>query len=166
MGYAAIGASGAVSAIVFIFILMYPWLKLSIMFILPMPAIVAGLGYIAYSWWAANPQSPRTPGETCGSRCPPGGFPVWDPGYIDPPALGNSRLFRTDHPTVWLGSGAPLLSSFLWHSAHAHGVLRRLRRLRHGQCARPTSTHSKPSAKRVGISKCWLGHGHWMCRSH
>ena len=66
IGYAAIGASGAVSAIVFIFIIMYPWLRLEIMFILPMPAIVAGVGYIAYSWWAANRQAPGMLGRPVG----------------------------------------------------------------------------------------------------
>jgi len=54
IGYAAIGASGAVSAIVFIFILLDPWAMLGIMFIIPMPAIVAGVLYLIYSYWAAN----------------------------------------------------------------------------------------------------------------
>ena len=66
IGYAAIGASGAVSAVVFVFIVLYPWMMLEIMFILPMPAIVAGLAYIGYSWWAANRNSPGMLGRPVG----------------------------------------------------------------------------------------------------
>jgi membrane associated rhomboid family serine protease len=50
--YGAIGASGAVSAVVFIYIMMAPWSMLGIMFIIPMPAIVAGVAFLWYSSWA------------------------------------------------------------------------------------------------------------------
>ena len=53
-GFSSIGASGAVSGIVFIFILLRPWEMIYMFFIIPMPAIVAGIGYLIYSSWAAN----------------------------------------------------------------------------------------------------------------
>ena len=53
-GFSSIGASGAVSGMVFIFILLQPWAMLYFFFIIPVPAIIAGVGYLAYSSWAAN----------------------------------------------------------------------------------------------------------------
>ncbi len=53
-GFSSIGASGAVSGIVFIFILLNPWSILYLFFIVPVPAIIAGVGYLIYSSWAAN----------------------------------------------------------------------------------------------------------------
>lgn len=53
-GFSSIGASGAVSGIIFIFILMQPWALLYLFFIIPVPAIIAGAGYLFYSSWAAN----------------------------------------------------------------------------------------------------------------
>lgn len=52
--YASIGASGAVSAVIFVFILFYPWELLYLYAILPIPAIVAGIGYLVYSSWASK----------------------------------------------------------------------------------------------------------------
>lgn len=51
-GYAAIGASGAVSGILFSFILFNPWSKLYLYLIMPIPAIIFGVLYIGYSSWA------------------------------------------------------------------------------------------------------------------
>lgn len=53
-GFSSIGASGAVSGMVFIFILLQPWAMLYFFFVLPVPAIIAGIGYLAYSSWAAR----------------------------------------------------------------------------------------------------------------
>lgn len=53
-GYASIGASGAVSGIVFIFILIAPWEMLYLYGIIPIPAIMGGVAYLGYSQWAAN----------------------------------------------------------------------------------------------------------------
>jgi membrane associated rhomboid family serine protease len=53
-GFSSIGASGAVSGIIFIFILLQPWSILYLFFIIPVPAIIAGVGYLFYSSWAAN----------------------------------------------------------------------------------------------------------------
>jgi membrane associated rhomboid family serine protease len=52
--FSSIGASGAVSGIIFIFILLQPWSILYLFFIIPVPAIIAGVGYLIYSSWAAN----------------------------------------------------------------------------------------------------------------
>lgn len=52
--FSSIGASGAVSGIIFIFILLQPWSILYLFFIIPVPAIIAGIGYLIYSSWAAN----------------------------------------------------------------------------------------------------------------
>lgn len=49
--YSSLGASGAVSAVVFSYILMAPWSMLYVFFI-PMPAIVFAVLYVAYSVWA------------------------------------------------------------------------------------------------------------------
>ncbi len=52
--FASIGASGAVSGVVFIYILLNPWGKLLIYFVLPMYSIVAGILYLIYSSWASK----------------------------------------------------------------------------------------------------------------
>lgn len=49
--YRSLGASGAVSAVLFAFILLQPWAMLFVMFV-PLPAIVFAVLYIAYSVWA------------------------------------------------------------------------------------------------------------------
>ena len=48
--YFSLGASGAVSAVLFAFVLLAPWSTIGVMFI-PMPAIVFAVLYIAYSIW-------------------------------------------------------------------------------------------------------------------
>ena len=48
--YRSLGASGAVSAVLFAFILLSPW-SLIIVFFLPMPAILYAVAYVAYSIW-------------------------------------------------------------------------------------------------------------------
>lgn len=53
-GYSAIGASGAVSGILFIYILMDPWAGLRLYFAIPIPAIVFGVLYLLYSSWASK----------------------------------------------------------------------------------------------------------------
>jgi len=52
--YAAIGASGAVSGVVFIYILFFPWTTLSLYGIIPFKAIVGGIAYLIYSSWASK----------------------------------------------------------------------------------------------------------------
>ena len=48
--YRSLGASGAVSAVLFAYILLRPWAMI-IVFVLPMPAIAYAVGYVAYSFW-------------------------------------------------------------------------------------------------------------------
>lgn len=51
LAYSSLGASGAVSAVVFASILFSPWAWI-VVFVVPMPAIVYAIGYIAYSVYA------------------------------------------------------------------------------------------------------------------
>lgn len=48
--YRSLGASGAVSAVLFAFILVNPW-SLIFVFFLPVPAILYGVFYVGYSFW-------------------------------------------------------------------------------------------------------------------
>ena len=48
--YLSLGASGAVSAVLFAFILVAPWQRIFVLFI-PLPAIVFAVLYVAYSIW-------------------------------------------------------------------------------------------------------------------
>ena len=49
--YSSLGASGAVSAVIFSYILMNPWSTL-LLFVIPVPAIVFAVAYVEYSVWA------------------------------------------------------------------------------------------------------------------
>lgn len=51
--YASLGASGAVSAVVFVFILLAPWSTIYV-FIVPVPAILFAAGYVFYSVYSAR----------------------------------------------------------------------------------------------------------------
>ena len=50
--YSAVGASGAISGIVFAFCLFFPFQKLYLMFAIPIPAILFAVGYVAGSIYA------------------------------------------------------------------------------------------------------------------
>lgn len=52
--FGSVGASGGISGIVFIFILFYPWSTLLLFFIIPLPAILAGILFLGYSTYASN----------------------------------------------------------------------------------------------------------------
>ena len=53
--YASLGASGAISAVLFAYIVYYPDATLLILPIpVPIPAVLFALGYVVYSWWAAQ----------------------------------------------------------------------------------------------------------------
>ena len=47
--YSAVGASGAVTGVLYSAILMYPDMMLGIFFVIPMPAYIFGIGYLLYS---------------------------------------------------------------------------------------------------------------------
>ncbi len=49
--YRSLGASGAVTAILFAFILLQPWARI-IVFVIPVPAIIFAIAYVGYSIWA------------------------------------------------------------------------------------------------------------------
>ena len=48
--YRSLGASGAVAAMLFAAILVDPWMMIFIP--IPVPGILYGIGYVAWSWWA------------------------------------------------------------------------------------------------------------------
>ncbi len=53
--YASLGASGAISAVLFAAIVYFPWMKLFIIpSPLPIPAPLFAVGYVAYSWYSAK----------------------------------------------------------------------------------------------------------------
>lgn len=52
--FSSVGASGAVSGIIFVYVLFNPWALLLLFFIIPVPAIVAAVLYLAYSSWASR----------------------------------------------------------------------------------------------------------------
>ncbi len=49
--YAALGASGGVSAVVFAVIIFEPWQNLYLYGVVAIPQIIAGVLYVAYSWY-------------------------------------------------------------------------------------------------------------------
>ncbi|WP_180085184.1 rhomboid family intramembrane serine protease [Acinetobacter sp. YH12145] len=51
--WASLGASGAVSAVLFAYILFEPW-KLIFVFFIPVPAIIFAVLYVAYSIWSGK----------------------------------------------------------------------------------------------------------------
>lgn len=57
LNYSAVGASGAVSGVILGFCLFYPFVQLLLFFIVPMPAVVFGIGYIAISFWLSRRES-------------------------------------------------------------------------------------------------------------
>jgi membrane associated rhomboid family serine protease len=52
--YAALGASGAILAVLFAYIVYYPTQSIYLYFALPIPAVMFAFGYMAYSWWASR----------------------------------------------------------------------------------------------------------------
>ena len=55
--YASLGASGAISAVLFAYVMYFPTSTLMIIPIpVPIPAFLFAIGYVAYSWYAAKHQ--------------------------------------------------------------------------------------------------------------
>lgn len=54
--YSAVGASGAVSGIVYSSILLFPDMQLLLFFVIPMPGYVFGVGYLLYSIYGMKQQ--------------------------------------------------------------------------------------------------------------
>jgi membrane associated rhomboid family serine protease len=58
--YASLGASGAVLAVMFAYIVYFPTSRLSLLFLpIPVPAPLFALLYLAYSWWQARQNGGR-----------------------------------------------------------------------------------------------------------
>lgn len=54
-GYASLGASGAISAVLFAYIVYFPTTTLMIIPIpIPIPAVLFAVGYVGYSYWAST----------------------------------------------------------------------------------------------------------------
>ena len=53
-GHGSIGLSGAVSAVLFSYLLVNPWGVLYLYLVIPMPTIVAAVLYLVYSQWASR----------------------------------------------------------------------------------------------------------------
>ena len=88
--YASLGASGAIAAVLFAFIVYFPTAKLGFMFIpIPIPAPLFAVGYIAYEYWAGRQQRGRINHDAhlCGAL---GG--ILFVAVTDPSAFG--RLLR------------------------------------------------------------------------
>ncbi len=59
-GYASLGASGAISAVLFAYIIYFPTTTLIIFPIpLPIPAFLFAIGYVGYSYWASTQNTGR-----------------------------------------------------------------------------------------------------------
>ena len=92
--YRSLGASGAVSAVLFAFILMQPW-ALIFVFFLPVPAVLYAAFYIGYSIWS---QRQGTDNVNHSAH-------LWGAGYgvlfalMVEPRLGPAFLTRLLNPT-------------------------------------------------------------------
>jgi membrane associated rhomboid family serine protease len=87
--YASLGASGAISAVLFAFIVYFPSTMLFVFFV-PMPAMLFAVLYVGYSWWASKNSRDRINHDAhlCGALSGLGFVAVTDPGAF-------SRLLNT-----------------------------------------------------------------------
>lgn len=78
--YASLGASGAISAVLFAYIVYFPTTMLLVFFI-PMPAMVFAFLYVGYSWWASRNANDRINHDAhlCGALSGLGFVAVTDP---------------------------------------------------------------------------------------
>jgi len=84
-GYASLGASGAISAVLFAYVVYFPGTSLMILPIpVPIPAPVFAVAYVAYSYWAGRRQTDRINHDAhlCGALAGVGFVAVSDPGAI------------------------------------------------------------------------------------
>ena len=79
--YASLGASGAISAVLFAYIVYFPSTMLLVFFI-PMPAMVFAFVYVGYSWWASKNANDRINHDAhlCGALSGLGFVAMTDPG--------------------------------------------------------------------------------------
>ncbi len=93
--YRALGASGAISAVLFTTILFNPWQILYVNFFIPLPAILFAIGYVAYSSYMGKKGNDNIGheahlwGAIFGLICPivlkPGVFPYFLNQLMHPP---------------------------------------------------------------------------------
>jgi membrane associated rhomboid family serine protease len=78
--YASLGASGAISAVLFAYIVYFPSTMLLVFFI-PMPAMAFAFLYVGYSWWASRNANDRINHDAhlCGALSGLGFVAVTDP---------------------------------------------------------------------------------------
>lgn len=57
--YASLGASGAILGVLFAYIVYYPTATIGLYFVVPVPAVLFALGYLAYTIWASKNQHGR-----------------------------------------------------------------------------------------------------------
>jgi membrane associated rhomboid family serine protease len=89
--YASLGASGAISAVLFAYIVYFPTTTLFIIPIpFPIPAALFAVGYVAYSWWASKNSRDRINHDAhlCGALSGVGFVVITDAGAF-------SRLIST-----------------------------------------------------------------------
>ena len=79
--YASLGASGAISAVLFAFIVYFPMTMIYVFFI-PMPALLFAFLYVGYSWWASRNAQDNINHDAhlCGALSGWGFVAVTDPG--------------------------------------------------------------------------------------
>lgn len=83
--YASLGASGAISAVLFAYVVYFPTTTLLIIPIpIPIPAPLFAFGYVAYSYWAGKRQIGRINHDAhlCGALSGIGFVAATDPGAI------------------------------------------------------------------------------------
>lgn len=81
--YASLGASGAISAVLFAYIVYFPTTTLMIMPIpIPIPAVLFAVGYVGYSFWASEHSRGRINHDAhlCGALSGLGFVAVTNPG--------------------------------------------------------------------------------------
>ncbi|NNL50497.1 MAG: rhomboid family intramembrane serine protease [Woeseiaceae bacterium] len=81
-GYASLGASGAISAVLFAYIVYFPTTTLMIIPIpIPIPAVLFAVGYVGYSYWASTQSRGRINHDAhlCGAVSGLGFVAVIDP---------------------------------------------------------------------------------------
>lgn len=85
--YASLGASGAISAVLFAYIVYFPTTMLMIIPIpIPIPAILFAVAYVGYSYWASTQSRGRINHDAhlCGALAGLAFVAVTDPGaYVD-----------------------------------------------------------------------------------
>jgi membrane associated rhomboid family serine protease len=92
--YHSLGASGAVSAVLFAFILVQPW-ALIFVFVIPVPAVIYAVLYVGYSIW-----SQRRGGDNVNHSAH-----LWGAGYgvlftlVMEPRVGPAFIERLLHPS-------------------------------------------------------------------